>query len=110
MSSLVWIATAGGITSAGMAIVVAILALRNSGLRLDVRRTETLQRAAEAALKLSGRELSEYKQRSESAMAVLVDRLEYYERHELDAIEEEPDRDRRIQRRRDWVRDILSRA
>ena len=105
-----WLALLGGLTSAALGVTVALLGIRNGGLKADARHADTLRKAAEAALKVGTKEFDDYRLRAESIQAKLVSELEHYENQELDAIEAEPDRPRRIERRRNWVRSVLSQA
>ena len=110
MEALAWLAIAGGVASAGLGIAVALLGIRNGGLKADARHADTLRKAAEAALKVNTTNFDDYRMRAESKEASLVAQLEHYENHELDAIEEEPNRVVRIERRRSWVAGVLSEA
>jgi hypothetical protein len=105
-----WLALLGGLTSAALGVTVALLGIRNGGLKADARHADTLRKAAEAALKVGTTEFDDYRKRAELREANLVAELEHYENEELDAIEAEPDRPRRIERRRNWVRSVLSKA
>lgn len=105
-----WLAALGGFASAGFGIVALIFVIRNKGLALDAKSADTLRRAAEETAKTVTADFNEYRDRAEAKEARLVAELEHYENHELDDIEAEPNRPRRIERRRNWVRAVLSKA
>ena len=105
-----WLAIIGGLAAGGLGIAVALLGIRNGALKADAREADGLRKAAEAALKVGTKAFDDYRLRAEANEARLVAELENYENHELDAIEAEPSRPRRIKRRRDWVRSVLSKA
>jgi len=100
MSGLAWAAAVAGLSTVGLSITVVIFAIRNSGLAIDAHRADMLRKAAEAALKVGTKEFDDYRDRAEAKEARLVAELERYENQELDAIEAEPNRPRRIERRR----------
>ena len=104
------LAIIGGAGSIGFAITAVVLAIRNGGLKVDANTADTLRKAAEKLATKTTKNFDAYRKRSEEMVAGLVKELENYENEELDAIEEEPDRDRRIARRRSWVRGVLSKA
>lgn len=110
MSMMAYLAIAGSMSAAGMGMMLAIYAVRNSGLKAEAKEDRLLRVAAEVNLEMSAAEFNAYRARAEVKEARLVAELEHYESQELDNIESEPDRPKRIKRRRDWVRDILSRA
>lgn len=110
MSLESYLAIAGGMSAAGMGMMLAIYAVRNSGLKAEAKEDRLLRVAAEVNLEMSTAQFNAYRARAEVKEARLVAELEHYENQELDNIETEPDRPKRIKRRRDWVRDILSRA
>ena len=68
------------------------------------------RRAAEAATKVATAQLAETISRARAKEEALIRKLEHYENHELDAIESEPNRAKRISRRRDWISSVLSEA
>lgn len=103
-----YLAAIASLASVGLGIAVAILGIRNGGLRADARHADTLRKAAEGSLHKVADEFDDYRDRAESKEARLVAELEHYENHALDGIENEPNREVRIRRRRDWVRSLLS--
>ena len=105
-----YLAALGGLTTVGLALAVWALRVRMDGLRGNLRAAYSERNAAEAALKIGTKEFDDYRMRAEAMQAKLVSELERYENEELDAIESEPDRPRRIERRRNWVRSVLSKA
>lgn len=110
MSVLAWLATAGGVSTLGLGIVVWALKLRLGGLHSENKRLILDRKTAEAALKVATTEFDQYRGRAEAKEASLILELERYENQELDGIEKEPDRAVRIARRRQWVASVLSKA
>lgn len=100
----------GAIGSVGFGTTAIVLALRNGGLRSEITRADSLREKAENDLKATTAEYDTYRERAEQQLHLLQEELEHFENHELDAIEEEPDRTKRIERRRSWVRSLLSKA
>ena len=104
------LAAVAGLASAGLGITVAIMGIRNGGLKADAREADQDRKAAEAALMVAAKEFDDYRLRAESKEALLVKELEHYENQELAAIEAEPDQVVRIRRRRRLVGGVLSEA
>lgn len=104
------VAVIGSAGTVGLAIACVVFAVRNGGLRAELVRADMLRKTAEGALKDSEKEFTEYRERTEQQLKDLNDELERFENHELDAIEEEPNRVRRIERRRSWVLGVLSKT
>jgi len=94
----------------GLGITSVVLAIRCGGLKVDANKADTLRKTAEDKLKDVSKKADAYRKATEEQLALLQKELEYFEDHELDAIEAEPDRDKRIARRRGWVRGVLSKA
>ncbi len=110
MSLESYFAIAGWMSAAGMGMMLAIYAVRNSGLKAEAKEDRLLRVATEVKLEELSGNFNAYRARAEVKEARLVEELEHYENQELDNIDAEPDRPKRIKRRRDWVRDILSKA
>ena len=110
MSLESYFAIAGWMSAAGMGMMLAIYAVRNSGLKAEVKEAKLLRVAAEVSLEMTSGQFDSYRARAEAKEARLVEELENYENHELEDIKAEPDSAKRVKRRRDWVRDVLSKA
>lgn len=105
-----YLAAFGGVASLALALVVWALKIRINGLHGSIRAAKNDAAVAAAALKVGNSEFADYRLRAEAKEATLIEELRRFEERELDAIEEEPDRDTRIRRRREWVRGVLSQA
>ncbi len=104
------LAALGGIISAGLGITVAILGIRNGGLKADAREADSMRKDAEAALKATSRGFDEYRIRAEAIEEELSEELDHYENQKIAAIKDEPDQAVRIKRRRRLVDSVLSQA
>jgi len=93
--------------SVGLGITAVVLAIRNGGLKAEIQEADQLRKAAEAALAVQTTESEDQKLRAKAQIASLRKELERFENEKLDAIEEEPNREKRIAARRNWVVDAL---
>lgn len=110
MSFLGYIALAGGVTSVGLAIVIAIMRLRMEGLNGELDLAMALRRQSEEALKNLNDDFFDYRTRTKAIQADLIAEIELFRAKRLDGIEKEPDRKTRIRLRRAWIGDIMSKA
>lgn len=104
-------------SAVGLAITVAILGVRNGGLKadakeseVDAREADSLRKTAETSLKVTSREFDEYRIRAEAIEEELSEELDRYENQEIAAIRDEPDQAVRVKRRRRMVGSVLSQA
>ncbi len=104
------LAAIGGVSTLAMAIVAWALWQRSKGLKSEIESEQILRVIAEDKLTDATKEFDDYRSRAKAKETSLVLQLEHYENHELDAIEEEPNRNVRIARRRSWVASVLSQA
>lgn len=97
----------GGLVSVGLGVVVWAMRLRMKGLKDDLNVSEARRGAVEDILIVNSQNFTDYRARAEEKEALLTRELHHFRKEELDAIEEEPDRDVRIRRRRSWVSSML---
>lgn len=109
MSFLGYIATIGGVISVGLAIVIAVMRLRMKGLNSELDLSMALRRQSEESLKSLNDNYFDYRERTKSIQADLVAEIERFRQEGLEGIEAEPD-DTRIELRRSWIADIMSKT